>query len=83
MAEQSLPHIDFPGCNFRHSLILFFGFLAMVFLMKSVIGGIFVYVYFDNHQILKVGIFGNQHVYSTWVWTINIFTNICVLAISS
>jgi len=34
MAEQSLPHIHFPGCN---PLIYFFCFLAMVFLMKSVI----------------------------------------------
>ncbi len=31
MAEQSLPHIHFPGCNFRRPLIILFCFLAMVF----------------------------------------------------
>ncbi len=31
MAEQSLPHIHVPGCNFRHPLIILFCFLAMVF----------------------------------------------------
>ncbi len=37
MAEQNLTHIHFPGCNFRHPLIILFCFLAVVFLMKSVI----------------------------------------------
>jgi hypothetical protein len=32
-----------------------------------------VSVYFGNHQILKVGIFGDQHVYSILVCVINIF----------
>jgi len=37
MAEQSLLHIHFPGCNFRHPLIILFCFLAMGFSLKSVI----------------------------------------------
>jgi hypothetical protein len=31
MVEQSLPHIHFPGCHFRHPLIILFCFLAVVF----------------------------------------------------
>jgi hypothetical protein len=37
MAEQSLLHIHFLGCNFSRPLIILFCFLAMVLLMKSVI----------------------------------------------
>jgi len=31
-------------------------------------------MYFGNHQIFKVGILGDQHVYSVKVWVINIIT---------
>jgi hypothetical protein len=31
MAEQSLPHIHFPECNFRHPLIIYFAFWMWFF----------------------------------------------------
>ncbi len=34
MAEQSLLHIHFPGCNFKHPLNILFRFLAMDFFNK-------------------------------------------------
>jgi len=64
----------FQGAITTRPLIILFRFLAMVLLMKSVIRwwGIVVSMYFGNHQNLKVGIFGDQHIY-----------NICVLAINT